>query len=307
MNRRLLLKLTGCTSLVALLPSFISTQPKRQPKGFRFCLNTSTISGQKLGIRKDIEIAAMAGYDGIELWVPNVQAYIKEGNSLHSLKRHIIDSGLQIENAIGFSSWLIEDESKRKAGFATMREEMDMMAELGCKRIAASPAGLSADKPLDLQKAGESYKQLIGLGRQTGVMPQLEFWGASGTLYNLGQAMMIAAEAGDPDVRILADVYHLFRGGSSFESLKMLQGHVLEIFHINDYVSTIPREQQADKDRVYPGDGVAPMKQILTDLDAMGGVKVLSLELFNQSYWDMDALAVAKTGLEKMRVQVASI
>ncbi len=39
----------------------------------------------------------------------------------------------------------------------------------------------------------------------------------------------------------------------------------------------------------------------------MGGVKVLSLELFNQSYWDMDALAVAKTGLEKMRVQVASI
>ena len=181
------------------------------------------------------------------------------------------------------------------------------MSELGCQRIAASPSGLKPEIPLDLFKAGEQYKRMIELGRHTGVMPQLEFWGASGTLYHIGQALMIAAAANDPDVHILADVYHMFRGQSGFDSLKMIQGNVLELFHMNDYVDSIPREQQQDKDRVYPGDGVAPMEQILTDLSTMGGTKVLSLELFNPEYWKQDPLVVAKTGLGKMRGLVEGV
>ena len=81
----------------------------------------------------------------------------------------------------------------------------------------------------------------------------------------------------DGDARILADVYHLFRGGSGFESLKMLKGSIIDLFHMNDYPGSIPREKQTDSDRVYPGDGVAPIKeilQILADLSAQG----LSLE-----------------------------
>jgi sugar phosphate isomerase/epimerase len=138
-------------------------------------------------------------------------------------------------------------------------------------------------------------------------MPILEFWGASKVLYKLGQAMMIAAVANDPDVRILADVYHLFRGNSGYDSLKMLSGNVIEVFHMNDFVASIPREQQKDSDRVYPGDGAAPMKQILTDLKNMGGTKVLSLELFNETYWKQDPLLVARTGLKKMKEVVGQI
>ena len=67
------------------------------------------------------------------------------------------------------------------------------------------------------------------------------------------------------------------------------------------------KKQQEDKDRIYPGDGVAPFKQILTDLKNMKGPKILSLELFNREYWAQDALQVAKTGLEKMRKVVAEI
>jgi hypothetical protein len=33
----------------------------------------------------------------------------------------------------------------------------------------------------------------------------------------------------------------------------------------------------------------------------MGGTKVLSLELFNETYWKQDALQVANTGLQKMK------
>ena len=109
------------------------------------------------------------------------------------------------------------------------------MAALGCHRIAAPPAGVEKDKPLDFQKAGARYREILSLGRKYKVMPQLEFWGASGTLYNLGQALAIAAAANDPDARILPDVYHLFRGGSGFDGLKLVNGKVIEVIHMNDY------------------------------------------------------------------------
>ena len=138
-------------------------------------------------------------------------------------------------------------------------------------------------------------------------MPQLEFWGGSTSLFQLGQSIMIALNTNDPDAHILADVYHLFRGKSGFEGLKMLRGNVIEIFHMNDYITSIPREKQNDKNRVYPGDGAAPSVQILTDLKGMGGTKVLSLELFNEAYWKEDPLSVAITGLAKMKNLVSQI
>lgn len=279
------------------------TPPKASP--FSFCLNTSTISGQKPGLKAYLDIAAKAGYDGVELWIRDIQEYLEAGNTVSGLKKYIQDSGLRFENAIGFAPWMVDDEAQRKAGFAQMQEEMEMLAALGCKRVAAPAAGVNAN--LDLFAVGERYKALLDLGRSTGVMPQLEFWGAFPFFHHLGQVLMVAAVANDPDARILPDVYHLFRGDSGFEGLKMLDGNLIEVFHMNDFVADIPRIKQEDKDRVYPGDGAAPMRQILTTLKNMGGDKVLSLELFNPNYWKQDPMEVAKTGLAKMKAAVALV
>jgi sugar phosphate isomerase/epimerase len=77
------------------------------------------------------------------------------------------------------------------------------------------------------------------------------------------------------------------------------------VFHINDYPAEPPREAISDAHRVYPGDGVAPLKDVLRDLRLAGFRGYLSLELFNRDYWKQDALAVAKTGLEKTKSVVA--
>lgn len=284
-------------------PSPLRAKGPNEFSKFRFCLNTSTISGQNPGLLKYIEIASKAGYDGIEIWVRDVEAALQAGHTLSSLKTYIADHGLKVESAIGFAPWMAEGES----GFVQMEEEMEMLASIGCHRIAAPPAGVPADKPLDLFAVGEKYKRLLDLGRDTGVMPQLEFWGASPALWHLGQVLMIAAAADDPDVKILPDVYHMFRGGSGFHALKMLDGKLIDLFHMNDYPEDKPREEQVDADRVYPGDGAAPVYQILTDLKNMGGEKVLSLELFNRTYWEEDSLTVARLGLSKMKALVAEI
>jgi sugar phosphate isomerase/epimerase len=305
-SRRELLKIPGAAAMAAVLPA-VDTLALTNPKGsFRFCLNTSTISGQKPGLKGMIEIAGAAGYDGMELWINDIREYLKQGNSIQSLASLLSSKGLIAENLISFTSWMVDDDAKRKAGLADLEDEMKIMAELGCRRIAAPPAGVEKGA-IDFQKAGQRYREILALGRKYKVMPQLEFWGASGTLYNLGQALAVAAAANDPDARILPDVYHLFRGGSGFEGLKLVNGKAIEIIHINDYPGNKPVHEQNDSDRVYPGDGAAPLKQILTDLKLMGGIKVLSLELFNKSYWSQDALTVAKTGLQKMRALVDEV
>lgn len=298
-SRRNLLK------TLSLIPVAFSTSPilasPKEPDAakFIFSLNTSTIRGQKLPLPDMIEIAARAGYDGIEPWIMEIDAYLKDGKTLASLKKHLIDAGINAVNAIGFAPWMAQDSEKSEGGFVQMEKEMEMLAELGCRRIAAPAIG--TDNPIELLIAGEKYSQLLDLGRKTGVMPQLEFWGAFPQFHHLGQAMAVAAAANDPDVKILADIYHLFRGGSGFEGLKMLDGKTIDIFHLNDFTDLIPRLEQQDKDRVFPGDGVAPLMEVAKTLQAMGGTKILSLELFNLSYYEMDALQVAKIGLQKMK------
>ncbi len=56
-------------------------------KGFRYCLNTSTVRGQKLDLVTEVQIAAQAGYDGVEPWVREIQAYVNNGGQLKDLKR----------------------------------------------------------------------------------------------------------------------------------------------------------------------------------------------------------------------------
>ncbi len=271
-----------------------------------YCLNTATIRGQKLGIVKETEIAAKAGYQAIEPWVEAIDQYAKGGGSLTDLKKHIQDLGLSVESAIAFPEYLVDDDSQRARGFEKAKEAMDLVARIGGKRIAAPPAGAS-DKPgLNLERAAERYRALLELGDQVGVVPQLELWGFSQNLHKLSQCAFVAIETGHPSACILADVFHLYKGGSNPNSLRLLGAGALQVFHMNDYPAEPPRERINDSFRVYPGDGTAPLRQIVRSLLGSGGPKVLSLELFSRSFWEQDPLVVARTGLEKMRTVVAA-
>jgi sugar phosphate isomerase/epimerase len=113
--------------------------------------------------------------------------------------------------------------------------------------------------------------------------------------------MFVVIESGHPKACFLPDVYHTYKGGSDFNGYKQLSAHAVQVFHMNDYPADPPRETIRDSDRVMPGDGIAPMTQILGDLIANGSRAVLSLELFSPVYWKQDALTVARTGLAKMK------
>jgi 2-keto-myo-inositol isomerase len=291
----------SCAALPAISPAAAPRRPRAERP--RYCLNTSTIRGadSEVGIVDQIRIAAEAGYDSIEVWLRDIARYLDDGGSLRDLASRIEDAGLAVPSAIGFARWAVDDDSERAEGLEEARRDMATLAEIGGTRLAAPPVGLTEQPYRDLPALAERYARLLELGEGFGVVPQLEVWGFSETFRRLGEVAFVAIESGHPDACILPDVYHLYKGGSSFEGLRQLSAHSIQVFHMNDYPDDPPREQINDADRVFPGDGVAPLSRLMEILDDIGFDGVFSLELFNRGYWERDPLDVAREGLRKMK------
>jgi len=292
----------AATPAVLLASTAQAQKPAAEP--FGYCLNTSTISGQKLDLVQVVEIAAKAGYQAIEPWIREMDQYVKAGGSLKELGKRIGDRGLTVESAIGFTEWIVDDDVRRKKGLEETRRCMELVRQIGGKRLAAPPFGATKQADLNLVKAAERYRAILELGDQMDVVPQLEIWGFSQSIQRLGEAMQVAIESGHPKACVLADVYHLYKGGSSVTGLGLINGSALHVLHFNDYPDKPARNDITDAYRVYPGDGVAPLKELLRTLRRIGFRGMLSLELFNRDYWKQDAQVVARTGLEKMKLVV---
>lgn len=275
------------------------------PPRVQFCLNTSTIRGQKLSVTEQIDVAGKAGYDAIEPWLGELHKYVESGGSLQDLKKQIADHGLKVASAIGFAEWIVDDDSRRAMGLEVAKKDMGVVAAIGGTHIAAPPAGATRQNDMNLSKAADRYRTLLELGQREGVIPELEIWGHSTTLGKLSEALLVAAECKHPQACLLLDVFHLYKGGSDFEALRLVNGAVLPCLHFNDYPASPPRESIKDSDRIFPGDGVAPLMQMVRDLSAAGFHGALSLEIFNATYWKEDPYGVARIGLAKMKDVVA--
>jgi len=297
-------------ALGAVTTAMITSSPpasaEEKSKRFRFGLNMSTIRGQELDAAEEIDIAGRAGYECIEPWFRKLNEYVSAGGSLDDLKKRIDEHGLTVESAIGFAKWIVNDPTERAAGLEEAKRDMDMIARLGGTRIAAPPAGVPNGEVVSLDDAADRYRALLELGDTMGVVPQVEMWGGNPTIGTVEKALYVAIRSGHAKACFLGDVYHTYKGGSSFESLLLMGPQALQNYHMNDYPADPTLATIKDADRVYPGDGIAPLTQILKNFEAVGAYPVLSLELFNPTYWAMPALECATVGLEKMKAAVAA-
>jgi len=310
MNRRDLFKTGGLTlGAAALGAGTLSAEAAATARSkFKFGLNMSTIRGPRgskgLSIVEEVEVAAKAGYDAIEPWMRKISAYVDAGGSLKDLGKRIRDHGLTVESAIGFAAWIVDEDDRRAKGIEEMKRDMDRLAQIGGKRIAAPPAGARRDQPVEMDAAAERYRAILEIGEQIGVIPQVEMWGGHTSIGTVEKAVYIAIKAGHPKACFLGDIYHTYKGGCDFAGLRMLGPQAMQCFHFNDYPADPPRETIRDSHRVYPGDGIAPITEILRGFAAVGAYPVLSLELFNEAYWKRPALENARTGLAKMKACV---
>lgn len=266
---------------------------------FRISLNTSTIRAYNLTVEEQIDLVAEAGFDGIELWVNDVNNYINQGGTYEILSEKLKAKNMVLENMIGFSQWASDNENNRNQAKERLENDMLMAAKLGSKYIAAPVQGLQSFDMAKLDEYAQRYLEILEISDRTGVVPIMELWG-QGPLSKVGDGANIVITTGHPKATMLLDFFHLYRGGNSWETLDYINCSKLPVIHINDYPDTPPREQLRDSDRIFPGDGICPFNEIIPKLYKAGFRGGFSVELFNQNYWDtMDVKSILLTSYEK--------
>ncbi len=261
------------------------------------CLNASTI--RPASLEEKINVASKAGYDALEPWIGDLEKYEKEGGDLKELGGKIKDKGLFIPNIIGLWDCMPMDDQDFKDSLTATRERMRMSAAIGSKHVAAIPVPDRED--FNVETGIRRYKELLKIGREEyGIIVAFEFVGFFKGIHRFGEAAGIAIDVNDKDACLIMDTFHLYRGGSGFNSIKHINADFIADFHFNDVPSTTPRNELGDKDRIYPGDGILPLVQLLKDLDSINYRGPLSLELFNREHWKQNPLDVANTGLKKI-------
>ncbi|MBP90197.1 MAG: xylose isomerase [Planctomycetaceae bacterium] len=266
----------------------------------KYSLNASTI--RPTPILDKITIAGETGYAAIELWHDEIDTHIAQGGTIGDLKSALADHGLAVPTTIYLGGWFDSTGEGHATAIEECKRRMAQSVELGAPYIIAGPPGGTTNYDL----GASHYRELLEIGEQIGVKPAMEFLGFVDQLNTIEDALEVMTKAGRDGATTVLDPFHIFRGGGSVESIAKLTADQVAVSHFNDVVDNPPREQQHDKDRVLPGDGVFDLARYIELLTQIGYDGFLSLELFREDLWQQDPREVARVGLEKMKSVVES-
>jgi sugar phosphate isomerase/epimerase len=266
---------------------------------FPLCLNTSTIRPTPL--LDKIAIAGRAGYHAIEPWNDEITDHLARGGTIRDLTSALADAGLKVVSMIALHGWVTAEGDDYARVLDDCKRRMEQAVALGSPYIVASPPR----EVVDLGRAARRFGELMRLGKTIGVSPSMEFLGFVEGIKNVESAFTIARDCGEPGATVVADVFHMMRGGGSVDDLLTLSGDALACFHINDLPASPAPSSQTDADRVMIGEGIADLPRVIENLRAIGYGGPLSLELFNRELWGKDPFDVVRIGLERLEKLVS--
>lgn len=169
-------------------------------------------------------------------------------------------------------------------------------AELGAKAVIAQ-----LPDP-DTQRATDRFADLCDLAAQSNLTVNLEFpsWLEVG---NLQQAVDVLSAVGKSNAGILVDTLHFARSDSDLDQLRKLPRKWFNFIHLCDAIGETPDTTEgviftAREDRVFPGLGTLPVREIL---ECMPNVPY-SLEIPNNTlYEELGAAEYVKRALDTSR------
>lgn len=262
---------------------------------FQYSLNSSTI--KPVPILQKIEVAASAGYTGIELWHADIDLHVESGGRIEEIRQAVDHHGLQVPTTIMLKGWCEPDGSADEQGFAECRRRMEQAVIVGAPHCVAGPP----HQGVDFDLAADRYRRLLEVGIEMGVRPAVEYLGFAQEVNTIADAIRIMEGSQHPEATIVLDPFHDFRGGGGHEDIAKLKAEQIAVCHFDDAPASPAPHEQRDPDRVMPGEGVIELAKFVGLLRQIGYHGFVSLELFREDLWQQDPLTVAKAGLAAMK------
>jgi sugar phosphate isomerase/epimerase len=279
----------------------------------RFSVSQITTFHQNLD--QDLASYREAGAEGVGLW----EFKLPEGEDSDSLAK-VRDSGLTVTTCIPgtLSIWPVPfpgptDHEERTQGLcAAIRRFAPFEPEVILCLTGHPGEGVAAAERRRV--AVEGLRRAAKVAAEHGLTLGLEplhrkVYGHWSLIGDIPGTIDLMDEIGEPNVKLLYDVYHLWDTDDVLEHTVRHGDRICPSVHICDWRA----ETRNDFDRALPGDGVMPLPALLGALDATGVMTWVDLEIFSDdasftdmdfedSLWKQDAVEVvarAKAGFEK--------
>lgn len=258
----------------------------------RTCINGATTMPYSL--QDDIASADKAGFDGIEIWKAKLDHYM-EDHRKDEVKDLMSSNNLEVSAICAFSGyvWCSETEFVRKTEDA--KKYFDIASLVGCESLlicGEAPRGRDCEEVIEAHV--KRLRKLADIGKDYGIRLELEWF------QNLRDAIKVVELANHQYLGLMIDTFHWYRGDGNLAHIDAIPEEKLFLVHIND-CENMERAKLTDRNRLYCGEGVIPLVEILQKLKRKGYERHLSVEIFREEYWEKDPLTISNQALATLK------
>jgi sugar phosphate isomerase/epimerase len=234
------------------------------------------------GLRERVEAVTAAGWKGFGLVNADLAA-LKKSMTLGEMKSIFDDYGVTRVQLEFLNDWWTTGQARDESD-AVRRELLDAATVFGASEIKVAGAYAWTEAP-NMALLEDEFGALAEQARQAGTRIALEPLPFS-NFSTVESGAAFADRVGHPNGGIIVDVWHVFRGGSTFESLAAASnpGNTFAV-ELNDALSATPDDLWVDTihHRRVAGEGEWDLAGFIrtmrsTGFDGTWGVEILSEE-----------------------------
>ncbi len=260
----------------------------------RPALHTWTLDTTPLA--ETLRVARETGWPAIELRRADFVRAAEAGQPAEAVIDLVRASGLAVACVGAEFGWMWSRGAERQRLMRVFAEQCARAAALGCATVM-SPVDKGTGAP---GQAVAGVREVGELASAHGVRVALEANSQAEQLNTLGRLREVLARAGHPCCGLLVDTYHLQRSGDGLTALEDVAGDEIVYVQYSD-VPASGLEPGKALDRLPPGLGVVPFKDVFRVLAAKGYTGYVSYEAPNPAAWVRDPAEVAREALAATR------
>jgi 2-keto-myo-inositol isomerase len=288
----------GVTAMAAAAGSTAQTA-----SGLVVCMHGITSDG--FDFRTTMEGWARAGIRAVEPDLVKAREF-EDANGKGSARKLLDDLG-QLPFSSTNQLYLDEDGEQRPGAIESLKWKVELAAALGADRLVAPSTASLPHVLADYDRLYANLHEAAEIARGAGISLMLEFTRNSRFVNNLRTSLDVVRTVNHPNLKCMIDVYHLWAGPSKFEDLDLVNVGEIHHVHFADTPRLPPLEAAEQKDRAFPGEGIAPLQRILDKLVQKGYNRALSLELFDPVVRATDPQQIAARALQTITPYVNNV
>jgi 4-hydroxyphenylpyruvate dioxygenase len=146
-----------------------------------------------------------------------------------------------------------------------------------------------------------ALRALGDLGKAEGVRIAYEPMCYSEWISDYREGWKLIKDVDHSHIGLVLDTAHIFLPDLPLEAISAIPGDKIFLVELNDFPQThLPTRELLKNYRLFPGEGVRPVRDFVSRVLATGYRGDFALEVFNATYRSMDPRAVAKRGFAAM-------